>query len=144
MKRTITSTLTAVSVAAGTAVVVLGCPALANADAAPIQGTYAVSGGDGGAVVTATSTCPVLANGCTANLVSTVGWTSVATYTDGRWTFTVTKPDGVVCDDGSYAPVRIAYSINAATLAGTLTADSNGDCPGGQITQAPFQLTKVS
>ncbi|TGD89210.1 hypothetical protein BayCH28_07575 [Mycolicibacterium sp. CH28] len=144
MKRTITSTLTAVGMAAGTAVVVLGSPALANADPAPIQGTYAVIGGDDGAVVTATSSCPTLTNGCTANLVSTVGWTSVATYTDGRWNFTVTKPDGVVCDNGSYAAVRIAYSIDAATLTGTLTADSNGDCPGGQITQTPFQLKKVT
>ena len=144
MKRTITSALTAVGVAAGTALVVLGAPAPANADPSPIQGTFAVIGGDDGAVVTATSSCPALTNGCTANLVSTVGWTSVATYTNGRWNFTVTKPDGVVCDDGSYAPVRIAYSIDATTLTGLITADSNGDCPGGQITQAPFQLKKLS
>jgi hypothetical protein len=39
--------------------------------------------------------------------------------------------------------VSIAYSVNAATLAGTITADSNGDCPGGQVTQAGFQLQKI-
>jgi hypothetical protein len=121
----------------------LSFAASASADPALINGTYAVKGGDDGAVVTATSSCPVAVNGCTANLTSTVGWTSVATLTDGRWNFTVTKPDGVVCDDGSYAPVRIAYSVNAATMTGTITADSNGDCPGGQITQAPFQLIKA-
>ncbi len=121
----------------------LSFAASASADPALINGTYAVKGGDDGAVVTATSTCPVAVNGCTANLTSTVGWTSVATFTDGRWNFTVTKPDGIVCDNGSYAPVRIAYSVDAATMTGTITADSNGDCPGGQITQAPFQLTKV-
>ncbi|EHB55724.1 hypothetical protein MycrhDRAFT_2918 [Mycolicibacterium rhodesiae JS60] len=121
----------------------LSFAASASADPALINGTYAVKGGDDGAVVTATSTCPVAVNGCTANLTSTVGWTSVATFTDGRWNFTVTKPDGIVCDNGSYAPVRIAYSVDAATMTGTITADSNGDCPGGQITQAPFQLTRV-
>jgi hypothetical protein len=138
----ITRTLT--TAAALTLAGALGFAVPASADPALINGTYSVKGGDDGAVVTASSNCVPVVNGCTANLSSTVGWTSVATLTDGRWNFTVTKPDGVVCDDGSYAPVRIAYSVNAATLAGTVTADSNGDCPGGQITQAPFQLTKIS
>lgn len=128
---------------AAAAAAALGFAASATADPALINGTYAVKGGADGAVVTASSNCVPVANGCTANLTSTLGWTSVATLTDGRWNFTVTKPDGVVCDDGSYAPVRIAYSVDAATLTGTVTADSNGDCPGGQITQAPFQLTKI-
>lgn len=137
----ITRTLTSAAVLAATAS--LGFAASASADPAAINGTYAVKGGDEGAVVTAASSCNPVVNGCTANLTSTVGWTSVATFTDGRWNFTVTKPDGIVCDNGSYAPVRIAYSIDAATMTGTITADSNGDCPGGQITQAPFQLVKV-
>ncbi len=137
----ITRTLT--SAAALAAVAALGFAASAGADPAAINGTFAVKGGDEGAVVTAASSCNPVVNGCTANLTSTVGWTSVATFTDGKWNFTVTKPDGVVCDNGSYAPVRIAYSVDAATMTGTITADSNGDCPGGQITQAPFQLTKV-
>ncbi|WP_144418175.1 hypothetical protein [Mycobacterium sp. EPa45] len=137
----ITRTLTIAAAAA--AVTAMGFAASASADPASINGTYGVRGGDDGAVVTSSSTCVPVVNGCTANLSSSVGWTSVATFTDGRWNFTVTKPDGVVCDDGSYAPVRIAYSVNAATMTGTLTADSNGDCPGGQITQAPFQLIKV-
>ncbi|MGY4712563.1 hypothetical protein ACXDF8_23910 [Mycolicibacterium sp. CBM1] len=145
MKRMLTSILaTAAVVAGGAAVAALVAPAAANADPSPINGTFAVIGGDDGAMVTAASNCPVLVDGCTANLVSTVGWTSVATLSNGRWNFTVTKPDGVVCDDGSYAPVRIAYAIDAATLTGTVTADSNGDCPGGQITQAPLQLKRVS
>jgi hypothetical protein len=121
----------------------LSFAASASADPALINGTYAVRGGDDGAVVTAATNCPTPVNGCTANLTSTVGWTSVATYTDGRWNFVVTKPDGIVCDNGSYAPVRIGYSIDAANLTGVITADSNGDCPGGQITQVPFQLTKI-
>jgi hypothetical protein len=137
----ITRTLTTAAVLAATAA--LGVAASAGADPAAINGTFAVKGGDDGAVVTAASNCSPVVNGCTANLTSTVGWTSVATFTNGRWNFTVTKPDGIVCDNGAYAPVRIAYSVDATTLAGTITADSNGDCPGGQITQAPFQLTKI-
>ena len=99
-----------------------------------IRRIESIKDGAEGAVVTAASNCAPVVNGCTANLTSTVGWTSVATFTDGRWNFTVTKPDGIVCDNGAYAPVRIAYSVDATTLNGTITADSNGDCPGGQIT----------
>ncbi|NTY61172.1 hypothetical protein [Mycolicibacterium sphagni] len=137
----ITRTLT--SAAALAAAAALGFAASAVAEPAAINGTFAVKGGDDGAVVTAASSCNPVVNGCTANLTSTVGWTSVATFTNGKWNFTVTKPDGIVCDNGSYAPVRIAYSVDAATMTGTITADSNGDCPGGQITQVPFQLTKI-
>ena len=63
---------------------------------------------------------------------------------NGRWNLTVTKPDGVVCSDCSYAPVVIAYSVDAVSGAGTVTADSNGYCPGGQITAAQFQIKKIS
>ncbi|BBZ79165.1 hypothetical protein MANY_45020 [Mycolicibacterium anyangense] len=141
--RTAAMAATLISVATA-AVIPVALSAPANADAVPLTGTYAIIGGADGAQVTATTNCDPLVEGCTANLVSTVGWTSVATLTGGRWNFTVTKPDGVVCADGSYAPVSIAYSVDAATLAGVLTADSNGDCPGGQITQAAFQLQRVS
>ena len=121
---------------AGTAV-----PA-AQADPSSFNGTYAIAGGADGFYVTVSSSCAT--DGCTANVASNRGWTSVATLTGGRWQFTVTKPDGEVCADGSYAPVVMNYSVDAATLAGMLVADSNGNCPGGQVTQAPFQLRKVS
>ncbi|WP_163696679.1 hypothetical protein [Mycolicibacterium sarraceniae] len=139
MKITRTLTSAAVLAMAGA----FGFAASASADPAAINGTYALRGGNDGAVVTVVSACDPVVNGCTANLTSTRGWTSVATFTNGKWNFTVTKPNGIVCDNGSYAPVRIAYSVDAATMAGTMTADSNGDCPGGQITQVPFQLTKI-
>ena len=145
MNRTITGALaTTFAIATVAAAIPMGFIAPANADPSPLNGTYAIVGGADGAQVTATTNCVTLADGCTANLASSVGWTSVATLTGGRWDFTVTKPDGVVCDDGSYAPVSIAYSVSAVTLQGTITADSNGDCPGGQVTQAAFQLQKVS
>ena len=144
MTRTTTGALAAIFVTATVAAAIpMGFIPTANADPSPLNGQYAIVGGADGAQVTATTNCVALTDGCTANLVSSVGWTSVATLTGGRWNFTVTKPDGVVCDDGSYAPVSIAYSVNAATLAGTITADSNGDCPGGQVTQAAFQLQKI-
>jgi hypothetical protein len=144
MKRSITGALVATFVTAAAATAVpMGFVAPANADPSPLNGSYAIVGGADGIYVTATSNCPTATEGCTANLSSNRGWTSVATLTNGRWNFTVTKPDGIVCADGSYAPVSIAYSIDAATLAGVLTTDSNGECPGGQITQGQFQLQKV-
>jgi hypothetical protein len=144
MKPTITGALAATFVAATVAAAIpMGFIAPANADLSPLNGRYAIVGGADGIYVNATSNCTTAIDGCTASLASNRGWTSVATLTRGRWNFTVTKPDGVVCDDGSYAPVSIAYSVDAATLAGTIIADSNGDCPGGQVTQAQFQLQKI-
>ena len=125
---------------AAAAALVMSPPA-ALADSPLLNGTYAIDGGDENLVATVASNCG--AEGCTASVASNVGWTSTATMTGGRWNFTVTKPDGEVCADGSYAPVRIAYSIDPATLTGTVTADANGDCPGGQVTQAAFRLRKI-
>lgn len=125
----------------GAAVVGLAGPAAA--DPGVLSGSYAAAGGADGFYVTVTSNCPTAVEGCTASLVSNRGWTSVATLANGRWNFNVTKPDGVICADGNYADVVIRYSIDANTLTGSVTADSNGECPGGQITQAPVQLTKV-
>lgn len=136
MNRVITGAL-----AAAAAVAFAGSAA---ADPGVLNGRYAAQGSADGFFVSVTSSCPTAVEGCTASLVSNVGWTSVATLHGGHWTFNVTKPDGVVCADGSYADVIIRYSIDAGTLTGTVTADSNGECPGGQITQAPVQLTKVS
>ena len=114
----------------------------AHADPSSLSGTYSLVGGDDDLYATVTSNCAT--PGCTASVVSNKGWTSVATLANGRWGFDVTKPDGVVCADGSYAPVIISYSVDASTLTGTVTADSNGECPGGQITQVPVQLKKIS
>lgn len=140
MNRVITRALAAVAMAAAGA---LGGAGIASADAAPFNGKYAAANGSDQFYVTVTSNCPTLTDGCTANLVSNRGWTSTATLNNGIWTYSVTKPDGVVCADGNYANVVIRYAIDANTLAGTGTADSNGECPGGQITQAPMKLTKI-
>lgn len=126
-----------------TAVAAIGPAAVGQADPGSLNGRYTVAGGSDEFYVTATSSCPTPVEGCTASLVSNRGWTSVATLTGGRWTYSVTKPDGVVCADGNYADIVIRYSVDAGTLAGSVTADSNGECPGGQVTQAPIQLTKI-
>ena len=139
MNRVTTRTLAMAGALA--AVTALGSAGPAYADPTPLNGKYAAAGGSDQFYVTVVSNCAT--EGCTASLVSNRGWTSVATLTNGRWNYNVTKPDGVVCGDGNFAAVVIRYSVDANTLAGTVTADSNGECPGGQITQAPIQLTKV-
>ena len=138
MKLTITRGLSvACSLAAVTA---LGAASPAHADAG-LNGQYSVVGGSDQFYVTAVSNCAT--EGCTASLVSNRGWTAVATLTNGRWTYNVVKPDGVVCGDGNYADIVIRYALDANTLSGMVTADSNGECPGGQVTQAPIQLTRT-
>lgn len=122
------------------AVAAVGAAVPASAAVAP-NGRYNVVGGSDQFYVTITSTCAD--EGCTASLVSNRGWTSVAKLTNGRWAYSVTKPDGVICADGNYADVVIRYSVDANTMAGNVIADSNGECPGGQITQFPVQLQKV-
>lgn len=128
------------AVGALSAAAALVSAASAGAAVAP-NGRYSVVGGSDQFYVTISSNCAT--EGCTASLVSNRGWTSVATLTGGRWSYNVTKPDGVICADGNYANVVIKYSVDAETLAGTVLADSNGECPGGQVTQFPVQLSRI-
>lgn len=139
MKRVIARALVAGGVVAATAV--LGPAGQALADPPLLNGIYDIDGGDQDSYWTASSTCAT--DGCVARIASNVGWSGNAVMNAGRWNLTVTKPDGVVCSDGNYAPVVIAYTVDAITGAGTVTADSNGNCPGGQITVAQFQTRKI-
>ncbi len=139
MNLTVKTVVTACAVATAAT---FGLAAPAQANPSLLNGTYDIDGGDQDAYWTASSTCAT--DGCVARIVSNVGWSGNAVMNNGRWNLTVTKPDGVVCSDGSYAPVVIAYSVDAVSGAGTVTADSNGDCPGGQITAAQFQIKKIS
>lgn len=63
----------------------------------------------------------------------------MATLHNNTWTYNVVKPQGAICADGNFADIVIRYAIDNNTLAGIVTADSNGECPGGQVTQAPIQ-----
>ena len=135
MNRAITRALAAAALAAGAAI---GSAGFAHAD---LNGRYAVVGGSDQFYVTVTPSCA--SDGCTASLVSNRGWTAVATLNNGTWTYNVIKPQGAICADGNFADIVIRYAIDNSTLAGTVIADSNGECPGGQVTQAPIQLTKI-
>lgn len=115
--------------------------ATAAADPSALNGRYAAAGGSDQFYVDAKANCAT--EGCTATLVSNRGWTSVATLTGGRWNYNVVKPQGAVCANGDFADIVIRYSIDANTLAGNVIADDNGECPGGQVTQYPLQLTKI-
>lgn len=119
---------------------VLGSAALAHADAPPFNGTY--TGGDDQNYWTVTTTCAT--DGCTGTVASNQGWSVPTTMTNGVWNFVVTKPDGVICADGSYAPAYISFAVDPATLNGTVSNDSNYSCPGGRVTTNPFTLTKVA
>ena len=136
MKQTIRRTLVTTFAMTAAAMAFAGS---ASADPAPFNGTYA--GGDDYNVWTVSTTCPT--EGCTGTVASNQGWSVPTTLTGGTWNFIVTKPDGVICQDGSYAPAYISLAVNPDTLAGVITTDSNYSCPGGQITQSPFQLRKV-
>jgi hypothetical protein len=136
MKQTIRRTL--VTTFAMTAAAVAFASS-ASADPASFNGTY--TGGDDYNVWTVSTNCPT--EGCTGTVASNQGWSVPATMTGGTWNFVVTKPDGVICPDGSYAPAYISLAVNPSTLAGVITTDSNYSCPGGQISQSPFQLHKV-
>ena len=127
--------------AAASAVAALGFAAVAQADPPLLNGTYTGADGDPANVWTIASNCGI--TGCTANIASNQGWTSVAKLVNGRWDFTVTKPDGVICPDGRYEPAYISLSVDPVTLGGFITTDSNYGCPGGNLSQAPFQLRKV-
>jgi hypothetical protein len=122
--------------------------ALGVAFAAPVHaeppllnGAYSGAEGDPENVWKIASTCGPA--GCTGAVSSNQGWTSPMTLTDGHWNFSVTKPDGFICPDGSFQPAVVHMSIDPVTLAGVLSADSNGACPGGITSATPFQLQPV-
>ncbi len=121
--------------------VAVGLPGLAQADPPLLNGTYTSDGDADAFLWTIATNCG--GNGCTGSVASSQGWTVPAILTAGRWEFTVTKPDGVICDDGRYAPAYISLSVDPVTLSGTLSSDSNYGCPGGDISQSPFKLRKV-
>jgi hypothetical protein len=112
-----------------------------TAHAAPplINGSY--TDGDDANVWTIATTCAP--SGCAGTVASNQGWTSPMTLTDGRWYFSVTKPDGFICSDGRYEPAVISMMVDPATLGGVVSADSNGACPGGIMSATPFQLRAV-
>ncbi len=138
MKLTV-SRVAKASVGAALAAITLASPAVA----APLfNGVYDIDGGSDEFYWTVQSPCAD--EGCTARIVSNRGWTAVATLAGGRWNFNTSKPDAIVCPNGSFAPIILRYSLDANNLSGIVTADSNGECAGGQVTQVPIQVRKIS
>jgi len=136
MKLSITRTLVAAVAATGAAA---GFVATAHAEPPPFNGTYA--GGDAENVWTVQTSCPT--EGCTGTVASNQGWQVPAKMVGGLWHFIITKPDGAICADGSYAPAYIEIEVDPATLNGVVALDDNYSCPGGTVTTSPFTLTKV-
>lgn len=113
----------------------------ATADPPLLNGTYRETDGDSIIVyIFATSCGPA---GCTGTVASNQGWQTPTRLSGGRWVFTVSKPGGLVCDDGHYEPAVVSMSVDPVTLSGVLSSDSNFGCEGGIVTQSPFQLQKV-
>ncbi len=117
--------------------VALAAPA--RAEAPPFQGNYA--GGDAENYWTVATACQT--EGCTGTVSSNQGWQVPTKMVGGLWHFLITKPDGAICADGSYAPAYIEIEVNPVNLNGVIWLDDNYSCPGGNVTQTPFTLTKV-
>jgi hypothetical protein len=129
-----------ISAAAATAALATTLAAPALADPPPFSGTY--TGGDAESVWVVETQCQH--EGCMGTVSSNQGWRVPAKMVGGLWHFIITKPDGVICNDGSYAPAYIKLEVDPNTLNGLLLLDDNYSCPGGNVTTTPFKLTKVS
>lgn len=136
MKLSLTRTLVAALTMTGAAA---GLAATAHAEPPPFNGTYA--GGDAENTWVVTTGCQT--DGCTGTVSSNQGWQVPTKMVNGLWHFIITKPDGAICSDGSYAPAYIELEVDPATLNGTISLDDNYSCPGGTVTTTPFTLTKV-
>lgn len=126
---------------AASAIAAIALAATAIADPPLLSGTYGSTDGDPYNVWTFSTSCGTA--GCTGTVSSNQGWTTPTTLTGGRWVFTVSKPGGLVCDDGHYEPAVVSVSVDPTTLGGVLSSDSNYGCAGGIVTQTPFQLKKL-
>lgn len=125
MNRAITRALVGAALAAGTAI---GSAGLAHAD---LSGKYSVSRRFGQFYVTATANCAT--EGCTASLVSNRGWTAVATLHNNIWTYSMVKPQGAICADGSFADIVMgqpdgSIAVPAARRRPPVRRDSSVRC----------------
>ena len=129
---------TAIAVPAMAGIAVAGT---AHADPPLLNGAFIETNGDPQIVWTIQTSCGPA--GCTGTVSSNQGWITPAVLTGGRWVFTVSKPGGLICDDGSYEPAVTSMSVDPVSLGGVLSSDSNFGCEGGTITTAAFQLQRV-
>ena len=137
MNQTITRTL---ATAFAMTAVAVGLPGLAQADPPLLNGTYTSDGDADQFLWTIATNCG--GNGCTGSVASNQGWTVPAILTGGRWEFTVTKPDGVICDDGRYAPAYISLSVDPVTLEWNAVQRLQLQLPGRRYQPVPVHAEK--
>ncbi len=102
-----------------------------------INGVFAMDGADLSQVTVNTTCGP---DGCSGTAQSNVGWIAPIALDHGVWRFQYTRPDAFICPNGNYAPVTVYYAVNPQTKQGVMSADSNGECPGGVVQQTMFSF----
>jgi hypothetical protein len=82
--------------------------------------------------------------GC-AHVADSSGWGVDAHMTNGRWTFSVDRPDATRCLNDGWAPGTALYSVDAVRLDGIVVTSNPAPCPLQPGYSAPlfFTLTKV-
>lgn len=66
-----------------------------------------------------------------------------ARLTGGLWTYSNNKKDGLVCEDGTTAPIQQTYKINSDNLTGTRSMINSYVCSGtvaAKVVDHPFTL----
>jgi hypothetical protein len=131
--------MAACAIAAGFAVGLAG-PAWAD----DFGGTYALSliGAEGVTSWTANSHCPASGN-CTAHITTSTGWSGDARLMGGRWSMTVTRPDGQSCPDGTRHSELQTWSWDAAALTGQVSGVSTDPFACPETGANSFTLTKA-
>ena len=130
--------LTAAGVFAGIAVL-SASPAWADDT---LNGTYDVIATSGPVTTWVITPC---GSGC-SHVAESDDWSADATFANGPWLWSVDAPDGALCPDGSRAPDTEHYSVDAASLTGTVrTTLGPGTCglAAPQATPEPLTLTKT-
>jgi len=143
----------AFAIASAVATVALGVASPARADQM-MQGIYAYTQGNIGAVWTIYPTCVPTVGDLRDNLELPVACTlhvaptpttqvngGDARLAGGLWTFSTTKKDGLNCPDGSTAPIQETYKFDDLTMTGTRSVSHNDVCGlPATIDNYPFTL----
>jgi hypothetical protein len=131
--------LTAGAIATGFALGLAG-PAWAD----DFGGTYALNlvGAEGVTSWTANSRCPASGN-CTAHITTSTGWSGDARLVGGRWSMTVTRPDGQSCPDGSRHSELQTWSWDPVALTGQVSGVSTDPFACPETGANSFTLTRT-
>ena len=129
----------------GLAAVGFASPAYAD----DFDGTYTVNGGGAYAGTWVITSCGTDSFIPCAHVSQSGGvnqpWLGDAQLSVGYWTIFADRPDAIVCPDGSTHPGQATYSWNAATLSGSVSVYSNGECGSPPKTlAAPITLTRTA